>query len=45
MDVLFSGQKRLEEDIAVKTIQDLIVYLKDNKLSERAELFVDGAHL
>ena len=40
MDVLFSGQKRLEEDI-----QDLIIYLKDNKLSERAELFVDGAHL
>lgn len=45
MEVLFSNQQRLELDVQVKTIGDLILYLKENKLSEREELFVDGTNL
>ena len=45
MEVLFSNQQRLELDCQVKTIGDLIIYLKENKLSEREELFVDGTNL
>lgn len=45
MEVLFNNQQRLELDVQVKTIGDLILYLKENKLSEREELFVDGTNL
>ena len=42
---MFNNQQRLELDVQVKTIGDLILYLKENKLSEREELFVDGTNL
>ena len=45
MDVLFNGRKRLELDVALTTVRDLILYLRDKELSERGDLFVDGNSL
>ena len=45
MDILFKNRKTIEIDCPFQTVQDLIIYLKDKELSERAELFVDGDEL
>lgn len=45
MDVLFNNRKKLDLNSTFQTIQDLILYLKENELSERVELFVDGNEL
>ena len=45
MDVLFNNRKTIVLDESLSTVQDLIIYLKDKELSERAELFVDGTNL
>lgn len=45
MDVLFGGRQKLDLDVSLKTIEELIVYLKEKELSEREELFVEGANL
>lgn len=45
MDILFGGQKSLTVDFEGSTVIDLILYLKNNKLTEREELFVIDNHL
>lgn len=45
MDVLFNGRKRIDIDASISTVGELITYLRDNELSERASLFVDGNNL
>lgn len=45
MDVLFNGRKRIELDVPLTTVHDLILYLLDKELSERGDLFVDGDSL
>ena len=45
MDILFGGQKSLTVDFEGSTVLDLILYLKNNKLTEREELFVIDNHL
>ena len=45
MDVLFNNRKSIQLANSFKTIQDVIIYLKNNELSEREELFVDGNNL
>lgn len=45
MDILFGGQKSLTADFEGSTVLDLILYLKNNKLTEREELFVIDNHL
>ena len=45
MEVLFGGRKRIDLETELSTVQELIIYLKDHELSERAELFVDGESL
>lgn len=45
MDILFGGQKSLTIDFEGSTVLDLILYLKNNKLTEREELFVIDNHL
>ena len=45
MDVLFNGRKRIDLDIGISTVGELITYLRDHELSERASLFVDGSSL
>ena len=45
MDVLFNGRKRIELDVPLTTVYDLILYLRDKELSERGDLFVDGDSL
>lgn len=45
MDVLFGGRQKLDLDVSLKTIEELIVYLKEKELSEREELFVEGTNL
>lgn len=45
MDVLFNGRKRIELDVALTTVRDLILYLRDKELCERGDLFVDGDSL
>ena len=45
MDVLFNNRKSIQLVNSFKTIQDIIIYLKNNELSEREELFVDGNNL
>ncbi|KAK8804370.1 hypothetical protein WA588_004585 [Blastocystis sp. NMH] len=45
MDVLFNGRKRIELDVPLTTVHDLILYLRDKELSERGDLFVDGDSL
>ena len=45
MDVLFGGRKRIELDVSLTTVRDLILYLRDKELSERGDLFVDGDSL
>lgn len=45
MDVLFNSRKRIDLDINISTVGELITYLRDHELSERASLFVDGNNL
>ena len=45
MDVLFNGRKRIELDVPLTTVYDLILYLRDKELSERGDQFVDGDSL
>lgn len=45
MDVLFGGRQHLDLDVSLKTIGELIEYLKEKELSEREELFVEGVNL
>ena len=45
MDVLFGGRQKLDLDVSLKTIEELIVYLKEKELSEREQLFVEGTNL
>ena len=45
MDILFKNRKTIEIDCSFQTVQDLILYLKNNELSERAELVGDGDEL
>ena len=45
MDVLFNNRKSIQLANSFKIIQDIIIYLKNNELSEREELFVDGNNL
>ena len=43
--MLFGGRKQIDLEAELSTVQELILYLKDNELSERAELFIDGESL
>ena len=43
--MLFGGRKQIDLEAELSTVQELIIYLKDNELSERAELFIDGESL
>lgn len=45
MDVLFGGRQKLDLDVPLKTIEELIKYLKEKELTEREELFVEGTNL
>ena len=45
MDVLFNGRKRIDLDIVISTVGELISYLRVDVLSVRASLFVDGISL
>lgn len=42
---MFNGRKRIELDVPLKTVHDLILYLRDRELCERRDLFVDGDSL